>query len=98
VDLSEIIWIKILGVGLPSHWLPREIVGILFMVIYLFVLPVALSKLKYFKHYYEKMGPARYYVGISLFLVMMLMPIKMYLRWLFNLKYIVHIQEFFFNI
>jgi len=29
---------------------------------------------------------------------MMLMPIKMYLRWLFNLKYIVHIQEFFFNI
>jgi len=98
VDLSEIIWIKILGVGLPSHWLPREIVGILFMVIYLFILPVALSKLKYFKHYYEKMGPARYYVGISLFLVMMLMPIKMYLRWLFNLKYIVHIQEFFFNI
>jgi hypothetical protein len=98
VDLSEIIWIKILGVGLPSHWLPREIVGILLMVAYLFVLPVALSKLKYFKHYYEKMGPARFYVGISLFLIMMLMPIKMYLRWLFNLKYIVHIQEFFFNI
>jgi len=98
VDLSEIIWIKILGVGLPSHWLPREIVGILIMVAYLFVLPVVLSKLDYFKHYYEKMGPARYYVGISLFLVMMLMPIKMYLRWLFNLKYIVHIQEFFFNI
>jgi hypothetical protein len=98
VDLSEIIWIKILGVGLPSHWLPREIVGILIMVVYLFVLPVVLSKLDYFKHYYEKMGPARYYVGISLFLVMMLMPIKMYLRWLFNLKYIVHIQEFFFNI
>jgi len=98
VDLSEIVWIKILGVGLPSHWLPREIVGILFMVLYLFVLPVALSKVKYFRHYYEKMGPARYYIGISLFLVMMLMPIKMYLRWVFNLKYIVHIQEFFFNI
>jgi len=98
VDLSEFVWIKILGVGLPSHWLPREIVGILFMVLYLFVLPVALSKVEYFKHYYEKMGPARYYLGISLFLVMMLMPIKMYLRWLFNLKYIVHIQEFFFNI
>ena len=98
VDLSEIIWIKMLGVGLPSHWIPREIFGIAFMVLYLFVLPVALSKLKYFKHFYEKMGPARFYIGISLFLVMMLMPLKMYLRWLFNLKYIVHIQEFFFNI
>ena len=98
VDLSEIIWIKILGVGLPSHWFPREIFGIVFMVLYLFVLPVALSKVKYFKQFYEKMGPARFYIGISLFLIMMLMPLKMYLRWLFNLKYIVHIQEFFFNI
>jgi hypothetical protein len=98
VDLSEIIWIKLLGVGLPSHWFPREIFGIFFMVLYLFVLPVALSKVKYFKRFYEQMGPARFYIGISLFLIMMLMPLKMYLRWLFNLKYIVHIQEFFFNI
>jgi len=44
------------------------------------------------------MGPARYYVGISLVLIMLMMPIKMYLRWAFNLKYFVHIQEFFFNI
>jgi len=29
---------------------------------------------------------------------MALMPIKMVLRWLFNLKYLVHIQEIFFNI
>lgn len=98
VDLSEIIWIKLLGVGLPSHWLAREIVGIVLMVLYLFALPVAMRRMKYFKPYYEKMGPARYYVGVSLLLVMMLMPIKMYLRWLFNLKYIVHLQEFFFNI
>jgi len=26
------------------------------------------------------------------------MPIKMYLRWLLNLKYFVHIQEFFLNL
>jgi hypothetical protein len=44
------------------------------------------------------MGPARYYVGITLFLFMMLLPIKMYCRWLFNLKYFVHVQEYFFNI
>ena len=98
VDLSEIIWIKILGVGLPGHWFVREIFGIAFTVFYLFVLPVALTKVKYFKNFFDKMGATRYYVGMSLFLIMMLMPIKMIARWLFNLKYIVHIQEFFFNI
>ncbi len=98
VDLSEIIWIKLLGVGLPTHWLPREIFGILLLVGYLFVLPVALARQKFFKRYYDQMGPARYYTGMSLFLVMMLLPIKMYCRWIFNLKYFVHIQEFFFNV
>jgi hypothetical protein len=44
------------------------------------------------------MGAARYYVGAFLFLAMMSLPIKMLLRWIFNLKYIVGIPEFFFNI
>jgi hypothetical protein len=44
------------------------------------------------------MGGPRYYVGVFLFLIMLALPIKMVLRWLFNLKYIVHIQEIFFNV
>ena len=48
--------------------------------------------------YYEKLGPARYYVTVFLFLSMMSLPIKMVLRWTINLKYIVYIPEFFFNI
>ena len=40
----------------------------------------------------------RFYVGAFLFLMMMSLPIKMLLRWIFNLKYIVAITEFFFNI
>ncbi len=99
VDLSEYFWIKLLRVGLPGgHWLWRELPGILLIGFYLFALPVLLSKMKLFKRYYEKMGPARYYVGMSLFLVMMLLPIKMYCRWVFNLKYFIHIQELFFNV
>ena len=98
VDLSEYFWIKWLGTGLPGNWLVRELPGIVLMVGYLFVLPVALSKLKFFKRYYDEMGPSRYYIAMSLFLVMMLLPIKMYVRWMFNLKYFVHIQEFFFNV
>ena len=98
VDLSEYFWIKLLGVGLPGHWLIREAPGLILMGLYIFVLPVALARVKFVKNYYDKMGPARYYTGMTLFLVMMLMPIKMYCRWIFNLKYFVHIQEFFFNI
>jgi hypothetical protein len=98
VDLSEYFWIQLLGIGLPGNWLVRELPGIVLVAGYLFVLPVAMVRLKWVRGVYDKMGPARYYVGVSLFLVMMLMPIKMYARWLFNLKYFVHIQEFFFNI
>jgi Cytochrome b(C-terminal)/b6/petD len=98
VDLSEYIWIKLLHVGLPDNILLRELPGILLIGFYFFGLPVLLRKNKWFRPYYEKMGPARYYVGMTLFLFMMLLPIKMYCRWLFNLKYFIHIQKYFFNI
>jgi hypothetical protein len=44
------------------------------------------------------MGMARYLIGVNLVLIMVALPIKMYLRWIFNLKYIVAIPEFAFNI
>ena len=65
--------------------------------LYVFALPVVLAK-GIFKTYYEKLGAPRYYVGAFLFLMMMALPIKMLSRWVFNLKYIVHIGEYFFNI
>jgi hypothetical protein len=98
VDLSEYFWIKLLGTGLPGNWFIRELPGILLIGAYFFVLPLLLSRVKRLRPFYEKMGPARFYVGIALFLMMLLLPIKMYCRWLFNLKYFIHIQEFFFNI
>jgi len=97
VNLSEYIWMRALGMGLPQHWFVREIFGILLVLGYVFALPVILSR-AWFKGYYEKLGPSRYYVGAFLFLMMMALPIKMLLRWLINLKYIVAIPEFFFNI
>jgi hypothetical protein len=97
VDLSDYLWVRLLGMGKPSFWLIRELLGIVLVLAYLIVLPVVLGK-TVFKDYYEKMGPARYYVGAFLFLSMMSLPAKMLLRWIFNLKYIVAIPEFFFNI
>jgi Cytochrome b(C-terminal)/b6/petD len=97
VNLSEYIWVRGLGTGLPSQWFVREIFGILLVLIYLFALPGLLAK-TLFKTYYEKLGAPRYYVTVFLFLSMMSLPIKMLLRWVFVLKYIVAIPEFFFNI
>jgi hypothetical protein len=96
VDLSELMWVKVLGTSLPKLWIIREIFGISLVLGYL-ALPPLLAR-KPFRRFYLKMGAARYYVGAYLFLIMMSLPIKMVLRWLFNLKYIVHIQEIFFNV
>src|SRR5215468_7270769 len=97
VNLSEYVWVRMLRTGMPSFWLIRELPGILLVLFYVFALPVILSK-NVFKRYYEKLGPPRYYVAAFLFLAMMSLPIKMLSRWLFNLKYIVNIGEYFFNI
>jgi hypothetical protein len=75
----------------------REIVGILLVLAYVFIVPVWLGR-TWFKEYYEKLGAPRYYVAAFLFISMMALPIKMLLRWVLNLKYIVAIPEFFFNI
>jgi len=97
VNLSEYIWVRLFRTGLPEFWLLREIFGILLVLFYVFALPVILAK-AWLKTYYIKLGPPRYYVTVFLFLMMMSLPIKMLLRWVINLKYIVGIPEFFFNI
>ena len=97
VQLSDYIWVRGLGMALPENPFIRELFGILIVIGYVFVLPVALAKKGLTKHY-EKLGPARYYVTVFLFLSMLSLPVKMLTRWLFNLKYVVSIPEFFFNI
>ena len=98
VDLSELIWIKLLGVGLPRHWLLREIFGILLIGAYFVALPLWMLRFEYLKGLHQKMGGPRFWVGMTLVLTMLLLPIKMYFRWAFNLKYFIHIQEFFLNL
>lgn len=96
INLSELIWVKWFGVPLPKFWLVREIFGIILVLGYLGLPP--LMARGPFRRFYVKMGAPRFYVGAFLFLFMMSLPIKMFLRWLFNLKYLVQIQEFFLNI
>ena len=96
VDLSELVWVKFFSMPLPKLWVIRELPGMLLVLGYLSLPP--LLAIGPFRRFYLKMGAPRYYVGTFLFLIMLALPIKMVLRWLFNLKYILHIQEIFFNI
>jgi hypothetical protein len=97
VNLSEFIYVKWLGTGLPDFWLTREIWGLLIVVLYFLVPPPILAR-TVFKDFYKQLGFARYGVMVFLLLSMLSLPSKMLLRWLFNLKYIVAIPEYFFNI
>src|SRR5256885_8192633 len=51
VNLSEYVWVRGLRTALPTNPFVREIFGILLVVIYVFVLPIALAK-GVFKAYY----------------------------------------------
>jgi hypothetical protein len=97
VDLSDFFWVHWLGMGKPTAWYVREIPGFVATIAYFVVLPPLMAR-TIFKSFFEKMGFSRYMVFASLFLCMAALPLKMLLRWSFNLKYIIHIDEFFFNI
>jgi len=105
VNLSEYIWVWALNTGLPKNMLVRELFGILLVVFYIGVLPGLLA----FRHrilglpiglkrFHDRLGPWRYSVFVMLLLLQIALPLKMVMRWLFNLKYIVAMPEIFFNI
>ena len=66
-------------------------------VFYMMIVPVLLAK-TLFKKMYSAYGPIKYTFIMIFGLTMLALPVKMYLRWIINLKYIVAIPEWFFNI
>ncbi len=97
VNLSEFIWIGLFGQELPSNILWREGPGFALVIFYFAVLPGLLAA-TVFKTFFRRMGFIRYMVFSNLVLMMAALPIKMVLRWTLNLKYIIAIPEYFFNI
>jgi hypothetical protein len=107
VDISNVWWNMIRGRARPTidnnpvpflpFWIVREWLGIVLTLAYLLVLPVVL-RYTVFRKMYDGMGLIRYGVMIMLLLLMALMPIKMVLRWLFNLKYFIYLPEFNANL
>lgn len=97
INLSEIIYVQLLGIGLPRTPIVREAFGFGIVLGYFLILPGLLAK-TVFKNLHERLGHAKYGVMIMLLLSMLSLPLKMYSRWLFNLKYVISIPEVFFNI
>ncbi|MFQ5502110.1 MAG: hypothetical protein ACE5EQ_07385 [Phycisphaerae bacterium] len=113
VHVSDIFWIIIPDAlnadwwkpGLPTEpilgfvppYLVREAPGIVLLGGYFLVLPVLLAK-TIFKKIYADIGFVRFCVFWMLMSWLFIVPIKMVLRWAFNLKYFVALTEFFFNI
>ena len=97
VNLSSYFWVSALGQALPQAPLIREAPGIIALFGYFAVIPLVLSKVG-FKKYFLEAGVVRYHVFMHLLLWFGLVPIKMLLRWTVNLKYIVGIPEYFFNV
>ncbi len=101
VNLSEYVWVhSTVGDwfgGPPSNIFLRESPGLLLTAFYLLALPPLMAA-TVFRKFYMRMGFIRFMVFANLVLLMAALPIKMVLRWLFNLKYIVAIPEYFFNI
>ncbi len=97
VNLSEIIWIQLLGIPKPESILLRELPGIALCLGYFTLVPYLMYRF-FFKDYAEKSGMLRYITLAVLVLFMASLPIKMVLRWTINLKYLVAIPEYFFNI
>jgi hypothetical protein len=97
VNLSEYFWIKFLNLGLPKNIFLREIMGLIFLVAYGAGLTWYFTK-RWGDKYLPRMGAIRYYLMVFLLLGMALLPLKMYLRWFFTLKYLVAMPEFELNL
>jgi hypothetical protein len=97
IDLSQVIWVKLLGMSPPKNMIVREIFGLLLVGAYFLALPPLLAR-RFMKGFYAKMGPARFHILVFLLLTMISLPIKMLLRWMFNMHYVVAMPEIFFNI
>lgn len=99
VNLSEYLFrgLGINGGKLPDNPILRESLGIVLTLGYLIGLPILLGR-TLLKDMLKQMGKPRFYIMASLLVIMASLPLKMVLRWVLNLKYIVAIPEAFFNI
>jgi hypothetical protein len=98
INLSDYFWLMGFGQAMEGRgWFIRELPGIILVLAYLLLLPPLLAK-TILRPFFIKMGFVRFFTLVTLLQFMAALPIKMVLRWTLNLKYIIFIPEYFFNI
>ncbi len=97
VQFSDYVWNYGLGMAPPKTSLIREIPGMVFILGFVFVIPMVFAK-TLFRRMYEQMGFIRYWFMMIHFMVLALLPLKMILRWTMTLKYFVFLPEYNFNL
>jgi hypothetical protein len=107
-NLSQMFWETALGQSMPvapagssfgtqlGYIVYREWLGIVLTLGYFIALPPIMA-LTFMRKYFQRMGLIRFMLMANLMLFMASLPIKMVLRWVFNLKYIIAIPEYFLN-
>lgn len=80
----------------PLHWFTRELPGFILVAAYFIGLPVLAARV--LKSLYRGLGFVRYCIVTLHLLVMLAVPIKMCLRWAFDLKCIISVPEHFFGV
>ncbi len=108
VKLSEWFWTTVCRSGPPlpeagAGWLVttgtllvREIVGLVLLGLYFIALPMVLAR-SLMKSYRRELGRWRYWLMALLLLAMVSLPLKMLLRWTFQLSYVVSFPEWSLN-
>jgi hypothetical protein len=89
VPLSEAFWCRWLGrAAPPSPWLLRELPGALLLLGYFGLLPWMLARWSATRRAVERFrqaaGPWRYRLTVALTLILAVVPLKMYGRWLLD--------------
>ncbi len=99
--LSEIFWIGWLRGFEPASWWLRELPGIFLLGVYFVLLPLVLRRWrvtgKAYDSYRGEMGKPRFRAALACLLALMVIPLKMYSRWLLDIGYWIYLPELSFN-
>lgn len=100
--LSELFWIHWLRTFEPSSWWLRELPGILLLAAYFVLLPAGLSRWRATRGvlagYRELLGPWRFRIAGAWVLAILLLPLKMYGRWLLDVGPWIRLPELAFEL
>ena len=99
--LSDVFWLGWLRASEPESWWWRELPGAILLAGYFVLLPIVLGRWrltgKAYASYRSAMGPWPFRAALAWVLTVMIVPLKMYGQWLWNIGYWLHLPELAFN-